>query len=171
MRSFQRIILGVLLSLFTFSSFAQGRLHVADGSSLLISSGSSLSVDRLVLTPSSDFTISGVNNVLKSASASNANPTSYINRVYQFSTALSSFSGGIAIHYDDADLNSLSENSLLLNIHDGNSWNLFHTNVTRNPSNNVVTTTGLSEIDLNEITLASEEENSIVTESLSALQY
>ncbi len=149
------------ISLITFllwiaipQTFAQSSLYVSSGTNLFISNGTFFSVDSLVLNPSADFTITGLNTETKNTTITHPSPNPYIQRVFLFSSTLPSFSGAISIYYRDAELNGLSENALTLNVHDGVNWNAYNANVTRDATNNVVTTTALGNLNMNELTLA-----------------
>lgn len=119
-----------------------------------ISGGTVVSIDSLVMAPSSNFIITGPNAFTKNAFVTHLTSSNYVQRVFHFSSTLASFSGAIGIYYRNAELNGLAASTLTLNVHDGVSWNAYAANVTRDATNNLVTTTGLSNISLNELTLA-----------------
>ena len=146
-------IFSSLLVLILFTVNAQVALVATTGSDITIKSGTVFSVDNITLTPSADFTIS--NNTLTRATTTNHTPAvgTYIHRVYQFTNNTSAYSGAIQINYQDgAELNSLAENILTLNIHNNSRWNNFAA-TTRDATNNFVLTNALSGIVLNELTL------------------
>ena len=143
-----------ILVLLQFFVHAQVALVATTGSDIFIKSGTVFSADNLVLTPSADFTIS--NNTLSRASTVIHTPNfgTYINRVYQFTNTSSAYSGDIQINYQDgAELNGLAESGLTLNLFNGSGWYPFAA-TTRDATNNFVLTNGLSNISLNELTLA-----------------
>lgn len=144
----------VLLCLATLPTIAQSGLTVSAGSSIFISNGTIFSADSLALTPSADFTISGANTETRDAVVTHAMPNSYIQRVFHFSNTQPSYSGAISLYYLDAELNSIPKNVLTLNVNDGSVWSAYNLNVTRDAVNNFVTTTGLTNIVMNELTLA-----------------
>ena len=144
----------LLFCLEILPAFAQSGLTVSAGSSIFISSGTVLSADSLVLTPSAAFTISGVNTQTRNAAVTHATANPYIQRVFHFSNTLPSFSGTISIYYRDAELNGIPENLLTLNVNNGSVWNAYNLNTTRDAVNNFVTVTGLTNIVMNELTLA-----------------
>jgi hypothetical protein len=138
------------------SAIAQSGLHISSGTDLFIKMGTIFSADSLVLTPSVDFTISGSNALTRTPTATNAYGGTYVGRVFHFAASSIPFSGTIGFYYRDAELNGLSENVLTLQVHEGTSWTPFPTNVTRDATNNIVTTTNLTSVALNELTLADE---------------
>ncbi|MEP6597143.1 MAG: T9SS type A sorting domain-containing protein [Ginsengibacter sp.] len=147
-------LIALLLWMATLQTFAQSSLYVSSGANIFISGGTFFSVDSLVLNPSADFTITGLNTETKNTTITHPSPNPYIQRVFLFSSTIPSFTGAISIYYRDAELNGLPENALTLNVHDGVNWNAYNANVTRDATNNVVTTTALSNLNMNELTLA-----------------
>jgi hypothetical protein len=150
----QKIFCVITLYFTALNLFAQTGLYVSGGTNLFISGGTIVSIDSLVLTPSSNFLITGQNTFTRTTSVSHHTANNYVQRVFHLSSTLASFTGTIGIYYRDAELNGITENALTLNIHDGISWKAF-TNATRDPTNNLITTSGLSNVSLNELTLAS----------------
>ena len=129
------------------------QLKVTSGSDLTIKAGTLFYVSGLSLTPSADYTLS--NTALTQATVPTIAPTnSNINRVYQFSGIIAPFTGSIQINYQDAELNSILEPSLVLSTYSGTAWNAYATNNTRDGVNNTVITTSLSAIAINELTLS-----------------
>jgi hypothetical protein len=142
-----------LLSLLPLHTIAQSGLSISSGTNFFISSGTIVSLDSLVLTPSANYNITGVNSETRDATATPAPLTSYIQRVFHIQATPPPYSGDISIYYRDAELNSLNENMLNLNVYNGSTWNAY-TASARDAVNNFVTTSGLSAISMNELTLA-----------------
>jgi hypothetical protein len=136
-----------------FSSRAQSGLNIQSGTTFYISSGTSLSVDGLVLTPSSGFTIAAPNSLVKNTTITNPGSGQYISRVYKWISTVNGFNGDITIYYQDAELNSIPEASLVLANNDGSHWTPFVSGVTSDATANFVTTSGLGSINMNEATL------------------
>jgi hypothetical protein len=138
-----------------------GLLHaqiitIQNGSNLFLGAGSQLYVDGLVLQPSADLNITGPNSITKSTTVVHPTANPYISRVYQLANTVSGLSGTITIYYQDAELNGIPENALVLNVHNGSSWVPFNTGITRDGTANFVTTAGISNAGLNELTLANQ---------------
>lgn len=129
-------------------------ITIQSGANLFLSSGSQLYVDGLVLQPSADVNITGSNSITKSTTVIHPTANPYISRVYQLANTLTGFSGTITIYYQDAELNGIPENVLTLNVHNGSSWMAYNTGITRDGTENFVTTAGISNAGLNELTLA-----------------
>lgn len=149
----KKFYLSISALLFYFISFTQPIVSVSTGTDLYISSGTVFFADSLILTPSSDFTITN-NNLNKSATVIHPATNPYIARVYQFSNPTDLFSGTVQIDYEDgAELNGLTESSLELNVHNSTTWQVFPS-VVNDTVNNYVISSSLSGILLNELTLA-----------------
>ena len=139
--------------LFFFASRAQSGLNIQSGTTFYISSGTSVSVDGLILTPSSGYTIAAPNSLVKNTTITSPGSGQYISRVYRWNSVITGFNGDITIYYQDAELNSIPENSLVLDVHDGAHWTPFVSNVTRDGTTNYVTTSSLGNISMGEATL------------------
>ncbi len=148
----KKITLLTLPFLFAFISHAQELLKVTPGTDITILSGTAFRVDSLTLTPSADFTLSN-NTLSKANTAVHSGGIPYIARVYQFTNNTNSFTGTVQINYTDgAELNSIPENELTLNVHNGTLWSAYPA-TTRDASNNFVLTNNVAAV-LNELTLA-----------------
>lgn len=143
----------VLFGLLPLHTFAQSGLYISSGTNFFISNGTIVSIDSLVLTPSVNYNITGVNNVTQDATATPTLSTSYIKRVFHIQATPPPYSGDISIYYRDAELNGLNENTLNLNVFNGITWNAYSASA-RDAANNFVTTAGLSAISMSELTLA-----------------
>jgi hypothetical protein len=128
-------------------------IKVTAGTDLTILSGTIFKVENLTLTPSANFTISN-NTLNKFTTVTHTSSNPYIARVYRFTSNTNPFSGSVQINYTDgAELNSIAESALTLNIHNGTTWN-FYPATTRDGTNNFVLTNGVTSTGLNELTLA-----------------
>ena len=90
---------------------AQTTVLSVGATAMTVKSGTIFSADSLVLTPSSDLTLSS-NNVQVSHAAVNVAPAAGINRVYTLGSQIS-FTGTIQLYYLPSELNSNPESSLL----------------------------------------------------------
>jgi hypothetical protein len=146
----------LIVSVFTGGQliWSQSSIYISPSGNLFISSGTLFFVDSLALLPSVNLNITGENAITRNATVTHGTVNPYIKRVFHFLNTTSPFSGSVTIYYNDAELNGLAENTLTLNVHNGISWNAFPANVVRDGVNNFVTTSGLSNLSLNELTLA-----------------
>ena len=136
-----------------FSSSANAQLISFGAAGVTIKGNTTLCMDSLALIPSSDLTLT--NTVLNKTSTiihPGSNP--YISRVYRFTNTTPPFNGSVQFYYrDGAELNGIPESSLTLNIHNGTGWASYPV-TTRDAVNNFVLTNGISNVSLNELTLA-----------------
>lgn len=134
---------------------SQSGLYVSGTTTLSIRSNTTLAVDGLVLTPSSDYVVTGTNHVTRAPTLLHPSITPAIHRSFQWATSLPPFTGDIGIYYEDAELNGLAEAELTLNVHNGTQWQAFPGGVSRNTVTNLVTTP-VSGLLPQELTLAAE---------------
>jgi hypothetical protein len=115
-------LVGLFLCPFLFSQI----LTVNDGSSVSISSGSSITLDGLEIAPSDTYVISGSNDVSRSATAATAGSNSSVSRVYNSSALLSGFTGTLTFSYLEGELNDIAEGDLVLELQaDDDSWTTY----------------------------------------------
>ena len=113
---------GLLVCPFLFSQI----LTVNAGSSVSISSGSSIALDGLEIAPSDTYVISGANDVSRSATAAIAGSNSSVSRVYNSSALLSGFTGTLTFSYLEGELNEIVEGDLVLELQaDDGSWTTY----------------------------------------------
>lgn len=91
---------------------AHSQITIGSGG-MFISSGTTLSLDQLSLTPSSDYTLANTT-LTTSATPITGLPSSSINRVYSFSPAISGFAGTVGFNFLDSELNGNSKPDLAI---------------------------------------------------------
>ena len=89
-------------------------LTVSNGASISIENTASLNLDGLTLAPSDTYVISDANAISVTDTPVVVEGSTSINRVYDASTALSSFTGTITFAYADGELNDIPEDDLVL---------------------------------------------------------
>ena len=115
-------LVGLLVCPFLFSQI----LTVNSGSSVSISSGSSITLDGLEIAPDDTYVISGANDVSRSATAATAGSNSSVSRVYSSSALLSGFTGTLTFSYLEGELNDIAEADLVLELQaDDDSWTTY----------------------------------------------
>ena len=129
-------LVGLFFCPFMFSQM----LTVNDGSSVSISSGSSITIDGLEITPSDTYVISGDNAVSRVATAITSNGNSSVSRVYNTTAMLSGFTGTLTFSYLDGELNDINEEDLVLELQAADdSWTSYTATV--DPNANTVSYT------------------------------
>ena len=112
--------------LFTSTVLFSQILTVNHGSSVSISSGSSITLDGLEIAPADTYTISGANDISRSATAATAGTNSSVSRVYSSTALLSDFTGTLTFSYLDGELNDIVEGDLVLELQaDDDSWTTY----------------------------------------------
>jgi hypothetical protein len=149
------VFIFLTLHLGIWKASSQAGLHISAGTELFIGGGTIFSTDSLVLIPDTGFSVTGQNSLTRNSSVAHSTANPYVNRVFHLSSTSSPFTGTIGIFYRDEELNGIAENVLVLNVHNGTSWTAFNNNVTRDATANSLTTSGLANLLLNELTLAS----------------
>ena len=112
--------------LFTSTVLFSQILTVNDGSSVSISSGSSITLDGLDIAPADTYVISSANDVSRSASAATSETNSSVSRVYSSTALLSDFTGTLTFSYLEGELNDIVEADLVLELQaDDDSWTTY----------------------------------------------
>ena len=144
-------LVGLLVCPFLFSQI----LTVSAGSSVSISSGSSITLDGLEIAPSDDtYVISGANDVSRSVTAVTAGANSSVSRVYSSSALLSGFTGTLTFSYLEGELNDIVEGNLVLELQtDDDSWTTYDGTV--DEVNNTVTYTFNDPVSFKAVTASS----------------
>ena len=116
----------------------------------VIKSGTVVSMDGLVITPSNDFSLTG-NTLTRKPTATNATTNTNITNYYAFSANTNAFTGVVRFNYSDAELNGLKEADLKLNIYSPSRWNLQPNTIVNTIDN--FTQNNLSAVAMRELTL------------------
>ena len=156
-------LVGLLVCPFLFSQI----LTVNSGSSVSISSGSSITLDGLEIAPDDAYVISGANDVSRSATAATAGSNSSVSRVYNTSALLSGFTGTLTFSYLDGELNDIVEGDLVLELQaDDDSWTTYGGTV--DEVNNTVSYTFNDPVSFKAVT-ASSADATLAIEDISPL--
>ena len=156
-------LVGLLVCPFLFSQI----LTVNSGSSVSISSGSSITLDGLEIAPVDAYVISGANDVSRSATAATAGSNSSVSRVYNTSALLSGFTGTLTFSYLDGELNDIVEGDLVLELQaDDDSWTTYGGTV--DEVNNTVSYTFNDPVSFKAVT-ASSADATLAIEDISPL--
>ena len=143
-------LVGLLVCPFLFSQI----LTVNAGSSVSISSGSSITLDGLEIAPADTYTINGANDVSRSATAATAGSNSSVSRVYSSSALLSGFTGTLTFSYLEGELNDIVEGDLVLGLQaDDDSWTTYGGTV--DEVNNTVSYTFNDPVSFKAVTVSS----------------
>ncbi|WP_339623665.1 T9SS type A sorting domain-containing protein [uncultured Winogradskyella sp.] len=123
--------LAVFLLCFTQMLLAQD-LYVGSDSYLTIETGSSLAINGLVLSPTSDYTVNSNTSISRLFTAANTGNISIL-RQYTFSQALTNYVGPLLFHYEEAELNGVEESELVLELFGTDAlWHPFEASIDTN---------------------------------------
>ncbi len=150
-------LLIVIISSFFFTGILSAQIFKVGNDTVTLKANTVFTADSIILIPGSDFSMSNIS-LTKNTSIQNTGNNPYISRVYQFSKNTNPFSGSIQIYYQDGiELNGIPENTLSLNIYNGNMWTALPV-TTRDAVNNFIFTSGIAATPIREFTLAHEQQ-------------
>ena len=140
-------LFGLLICPLCFSQI----LTVGSGSSVSISSGSSINLDGLEIAPADTYVISGANDVSRSITAATAGGNNSVLRVYSTSALLSGFTGTLTFSYLDGELNGITEGDLVMELQaEDDSWTTYVGTVDQ--ANNTVSYTFTEAVSFKSVT-------------------
>ena len=138
-------------------------LTVSNGASISIENTASISLDGLSLAPSETYVIPEGSTVTLLTDAEEVNGNSSIARVYEASTALSSFTGTVVFAYEDDDLNGITESELVLETLNADGTWTAHSPTVRETGNNTLSYS-FTALEFTKITASSENASLTVEE-------
>lgn len=113
------VLFGFFVSPFLFSQI----LTINSGSSISISSNSSITLDGLEISPDDTYVISGDIDISRTGTPITSGSNTSVSRVYNSSDLLSGFTGTLTFSYLEGELNGITENELVLELQsDDDSW-------------------------------------------------
>ena len=113
------VLFGFFVSPFLFSQI----LTINSGSSISISSNSSITLDGLEISPDDTYVISGDIDISRTGTPVISGSNTSVSRVYNSNDLLSGFTGTLTFSYLEGELNGISENELVLELQsDDDSW-------------------------------------------------
>jgi hypothetical protein len=139
------------LLIFTLQLSAQNIVTVSSGTNFYISSGTTVSFDSLVFTPSAAMNIAGANSITRSTTLVHSSPDPFVSRTFHFASTFGSYSGTITEYYATSELGIISQSQALVAVFGASNWSDY----TSTTGSDFATAAGLSNISLNEIVLGS----------------
>ncbi len=131
----------------------QGQVYtLKPGTPVVLKQGTPFFADSLVLIPAADFKLT-YSSLVKSGTTQHPLTTAHIARVYRFCGTAEPFSGAVKMAYlEGAELSGLAENSLTLDLFNGQNWRILPP-AERDLCKNQVTVNGIRQERLAELTL------------------
>lgn len=153
-----------ILFFFTSTFIFSQSLTVGASGNVIIADGATVEVANLALTPSANYTISGVNDLSKSSTAVTSNGNSSISQVHSTTTTLENYLGVVTLKYDDADLNGITEADLVLELQSSDgSWTSYTPSSVDN-ENNAISYDFTSAVSFKSITASSSSATLTITD-------
>lgn len=157
MKKIISIVLGLATISITVSAQTTELFVGGDANSFVIAANETFHVNGLTLTPSTALDLtnsSSTRQIIKASTVSNTidNSRTYVPVVFRFSNTVNSFTGTVRINYADGDLTGFTESQLKFHYHNGSDWNA-DAGSQVDETNNFVTSSALSNINLNEMVL------------------
>ncbi|MDA9335167.1 T9SS type A sorting domain-containing protein [Flavobacteriaceae bacterium] len=131
-------------------------LTVSNGASISIENTASISLDGLSFVPSEAYVISEGSTVTLLTDAEEVNGNSSVSRVYEASTALSSFTGTLVFAYADDDLNGIDETKLVLETQSADGTWTAHSPTVKDATNNSLSY-DFTDLEFTKITASSDD--------------
>ncbi|CAI8234730.1 MAG: Uncharacterised protein [Formosa sp. Hel1_33_131] len=138
-------------------------LTVSNGASIKIQNTASISLDGLTFTPSETYIIPDGSTVTLLTDAEEVNGNKSIARVYEASTALSSFTGTLVFAYADDDLNGIDKTKLVLETQSADGTWTAHSPTVKDATNNTLSY-DFTALEFTKITASSEDASLTVEE-------
>lgn len=143
----RKICLSILTAALAAGASAQ-ELSVTAAGTMTVMPGAGFYFSQLELLPSTAFSLSN-QSVRKDTTVTHSFSNPYANRTYPFSSP-AVFSGDVMIHYNDGELNGITETSLQLGVYNGTTWQSAGT-TTVNVTDDYILTSGISAQPLGEL--------------------
>ena len=141
---------GLLVCPFIYSQI----LTVNSGSSVSITSGSSVTLGGLEIAPSATYVISGDNAISRASMPISSGSNSSVSRVYSSTDLLTGFTGTLNFSYLEGELNGIEEADLVLELQGADdSWTSY--NGTVDETNNMVNYTFNDAVSFKAVTASS----------------
>jgi len=113
------VLFGFFVSPFLFSQI----LTINSGSSISISSNSSITLDGLEISPDDIYVISGDIDISRTGTPVISGSNTSVSRMYSSSDLHSGFTGTLTFSYLEGELNGITENELVMELQsDDDSW-------------------------------------------------
>ena len=147
----RKCIIIFLLFIIVNNNLSAQILSVGSEQSLNIISGTTFSLDNVVLIPTKNYVLQ--NNVFESRNMITKFPNgNAMTKAYYFSEDPQPFSGIMEVRYKDYELNGLNEKSLAIQLYDNIAWNGIESNK-RDSKGNAIESKSIYSVMPKEITL------------------
>ena len=111
----------LLMIIFTSTLSAQV-VSIAEGNSIIISSGASVNIAGLELTPDTDYSVVGENSVTKESEVISVNGNESMSKSYAAGVSLEGYTGNVVFNYTEDEMNGVTHTASLYIMNSESEW-------------------------------------------------
>ena len=111
----------LLMIIFTSTLSAQV-VNIAEGNSIIISSGASVNIAGLELTPDADYSVVGENSVTKESEVISVNGNESMSKSYAAGVSLEGYTGSVVFNYTEDEMNGVTHTASLYIMNSESEW-------------------------------------------------
>jgi len=111
----------LLMIIFTSTLSAQV-VSIAEGNSIIISSGASVNIAGLELTPDADYSVVGENSVTKESEVISVNGNESMSKSYAAGVSLEGYTGSVVFNYTEDEMNGVTHIASLYVMNSESEW-------------------------------------------------
>ena len=111
----------LLMIIFTSTLSAQV-VNIAEGNSIIISSGASVNIAGLELTPDADYSVVGENSVTKESEVISVNGNESMSKSYAAGVSLEGYTGNVVFNYTEDEMNGVTHTASLYIMNSESEW-------------------------------------------------
>ena len=97
-------------------------VNIAEGNSIIISSGASVNIAGLELTPDADYSVVGENSVTKESEVISVNGNESMSKSYAAGVSLEGYTGSVVFNYTEDEMNGVTHTASLYIMNSESEW-------------------------------------------------
>ena len=97
-------------------------VNISDGNSIIISSGASVNIAGLELTPDADYSVVGENSVTKESEVISVNGNESMSKSYAAGVSLEGYTGSVVFNYTEDEMNGVTHTASLYIMNSESEW-------------------------------------------------
>ncbi len=97
-------------------------VNIAEGNSIIISSGASVNIAGLELTPDADYSVVGENSVTKESEVISVNGNESMSKSYAAGVSLEGYTGNVVFNYTEDEMNGVTHTASLYIMNSESEW-------------------------------------------------
>ena len=97
-------------------------VNIAEGNSIIISSGASVNIAGLELTPDADYSVVGENSVTKESEVISVNGNESMSKSYAAGVSLEGYTGSVVFNYTEDEMNGVTHIASLYVMNSESEW-------------------------------------------------